>query len=86
MKLRGLFCEGNSEKVSIGRVLLWIVTIFCCWFWGKGAYEGKAIEVPLSLLYSGAALLFYNLGTKMKELIHLFIQLKWGKSSETIIS
>jgi hypothetical protein len=82
MKLKGLICEGKDDNVSIGRVLLWIVTIFCSLFWAKGVAEGKAIEVPISLLYSGASLLVYNLGTKMKGILKLFVELRWGVKKE----
>lgn len=75
---KGLICEGNKNTLSIGRVLLWIVIIYMCMYWKMGINAGKAIEMPNSLLYFGYAMLGYNLGKKIRDILKLLIEFKFG--------
>lgn len=80
--IKGLFCEGNSNKVSIGRVLLWIVFGFMCSFWFISIKNNKVLEMPESLFNFAFVLLMYNLGKKVRDILQLLIQLKYNNQNQ----
>ena len=64
----GLICDSDDStsnilKISIGRVLLWLVFVMTCLYW-LGAL-GAGGEAPSSLVTVFIAMLGYNLGKKV---------------------
>lgn len=58
--LSGLWLEGNSKKISIGRIML-ITLLYCSYnrFWIKG------LDIPKNLFYIIAFLILYNFSKKL---------------------
>lgn len=63
MIFSGLICE-SKNKISIGRILLWIVFGIQIAFWVK-IYLGHQVVIPESLTTVLEALLIYNFGKKL---------------------
>jgi len=70
---KGLICDHNSNKVSIGRVLLWLTFTIIAAFWIKGFYvynvDATLPKLPESLTSIFWSLLVYNVFEKGRSLI-----------------
>lgn len=79
MDCRGLICDPDKpNKISIGRVLLWITFLCMIGHWERGVRTGSVLEAPDSLMWTFGFLLLYNLWAKAKEMMEMFLQYKNG--------
>jgi len=87
MNWSGLICDGGRPNtVSIGRVLLWITFACMVGHWERGVRTGIVLEAPESLMGSFGFLLLYNLWSKAKEMIEMFLKYKSGGNGNTTVN
>ena len=69
-----IFCEG--DKLSIGRIMLWVTFLLMIYFWLV------MIEVPATLMTAFMVFVSYNLGKKAQDVVVKWIEC--GNDNETM--
>jgi len=60
----------ESKELSLGRLSFWICFFLACTFWIDGN------NIPETLMTTVTILLTYNLGKKVKDVAHVYIENK----------
>lgn len=82
MHIKELFVEGESNKLSMGRIMAWVIFVVMIVWWFV-----KTGDIPENMLYVFGFLMSYNFGKKVRELGNNYVDVistKAGKKSEKL--
>lgn len=67
----------DGSRASLGRIMLWLFTVFCMYFWFTKADPNN--NPPDTLFYAWSMLLMYNFGKKPVNMAKTYLG---GKNSK----